>query len=787
MGDTHLQPPSTNVLDALYERPVSTWRARLPDNHQGQPEDGAAPRTGGRMRKDSKIGLRGLFSRSKNGKTDKDGEEGSQISSRSTGIRASLADLAHWPSRHHSSISDTASVDSRSTEYSSTRRPSHTGQLPWTPPPFFQVYPQAVKHATLAVCNIPVETLARHNKFAQEQAIGALEYSNDLSAGSKRDILKKRQRSGSLNISREWTSKIFVLVTSGFLLQYAAEGTFDRMPEKILQLTATSAAYASDLVPGRHWVLQVNSITDIDGNPLMDPKPRRSKPAAKENEYAHTMLLIFENAESMDDWLVVVRKEIEFCGGKKRVSETGQFEIDDPILARQAQPSNTADFADNFSRRPSHVSIPDPFESPDNILIDSTENPFATTHPSRGSIYTADYGSSTASMISSEGRRLDSLRDSSSSHRFSYMSSGQRTMITSADSSPACSPTRASFSSLGDDLQPSPKTTEVRLRPNASAIMSRRQSIQTLIEAPTELCSNLPANPTLTVSYDNEQLSPPSVPNFSVPHTAGRRFSLSTSAPNNGMIHVQQSSDHEKTSKTSRKSPPTALLMSRPLSIVIDQPSPLPPCTPKSPTMFNASESAVLQLSNAAVVGTSPEHGFYSRNSGHWSNPAGGSTDDTPRRIVPNRDLISAADDRGHVPHVPRPASSLDSRSTQRILPEIPPNKYFSRRRPSLLSESHSLQDSPFASAHVHQWKPVVYDKVAPVPKTSCSPKRSAPSLRPITQHAPIQLLAVDSDGKLLTARRSMPYLTEGPPPAPPPNCALPPIPRKYSHHNIGL
>lgn len=45
----------------------------------------------------------------------------------------------------------------------------------------------------------------------------------------------KRQISGSLS-KADWIQKIFVLVTSGYLLQYSGEGSFDRLPEKMMQL-----------------------------------------------------------------------------------------------------------------------------------------------------------------------------------------------------------------------------------------------------------------------------------------------------------------------------------------------------------------------------------------------------------------------------------------------------------------------------------------------------------------------------------------------------------------------
>ncbi|KAI2629429.1 hypothetical protein GGS21DRAFT_224155 [Xylaria nigripes] len=675
MGEANFRTTSNSALDAP---PMSSRQVTPSEKYPVQPAHETLPRPAKPVRKDSKIGLRGIFSRSKTSKADKDGEE---ASSRPTGLRASLVELSHWPSRPHSS------ADSRSREFAATRQQVPLGNrlvASWNPPPFFQVYPQAVKHATLPVCKMPTETLARHNNMlAQGRRFAPLEHGPNT---TKRDTLKRRQRVCSIGHSRDWVNKIFVLISSGYLLQYAVDGTFDRMPEKLLQLTATSAAFASDLVPGRHWVLQVASTTDVNGSTIVDPKPRRSKLAPRENEQVPAMLLILENAESMDDWLAALRREIEFQGGKKKMSETGQLEVDSSISSRLAQSNCTAVIAQD-SDRPSPVTTQESCGPQEGTPNDTRESGFATSQPDRASIYSMDNSSATASMASSEGRRLDTLRHSGSSHRFSYISSGQRTMVTSADSSPACSPTRASFSSQGEDMQASPKSAEVRLRPNASAIVSRRQSIQAMIslfEAPIEeQPPHEHATSPVTASNEHEHPSTPStpsVPNFSVPHTASKRFSLTTSAPN-GSSPTQQTLEYDRAGKTSRKLPPTALLMSRPLSIVMDQPSPRSPRSLSSVSRsFDSREGIQFHSNDAgAILGTSPEQDAYTTappSRSHGGNKYG--------RLMPN---------------------------------------------PSLLY------------------------------------------------------------GKAITARKSMPQLTEGPPPAPPPNYALPPIPRSASaaHHSIRL
>src|SRR5690606_25901613 len=79
-----------------------------------------------------------------------------------------------------------------------------------------------------------------------------------------RDRKDSRRLSVSINKS-EWSQKIFVLVTSGYLLQYKGEGHFDRLPEKMMQLNKDSVAFASDAIPGKHWVVQVSQALDDEG------------------------------------------------------------------------------------------------------------------------------------------------------------------------------------------------------------------------------------------------------------------------------------------------------------------------------------------------------------------------------------------------------------------------------------------------------------------------------------------------------------------------------------------
>ncbi|KAI1813721.1 hypothetical protein GGS20DRAFT_586231 [Poronia punctata] len=764
------------TLDLSQERPTKSRRARPPNISITQHESSTSLRSERATKRESKSALRNLFGRTKAGKTGADNGESSRVTSRPAGIRASLADLGNWPSRLHSSRSEIAlnssvpgdsrpsALDSRVVRSPTDR--SHpvapaTGRVisaPWDPPPLFRVYPQAVKHATLPACNVSAETLARLSDAKRNR-------SSQGATGSelKNDAARRFQRISAFRNVWECTSKIFVLVTSGHLLQYAAEGSFDRVPEKVLQLTRTSAAYASDLIPGRHWVLHVASTIDSDGNASVDPKPVRSKRSTREKRQVPNMLLIFETPDSMDDWLAVLRKEIEALGGKKKLSETESSEPGDPAVALQAHASQEGHdtIIEEDPDRLSDIVTRDFSYTQANALNDPNDS-IASARPF--SAYTIDDGSTTASVVSIDGQRLDNLRDSSSSsHRFSYMSSGQRTMVTSACSSPTSSPTRMSFCSQGEDSHTLSSVPEVRLRPNAAAIANRRQSMQALFtpfETPIEHRPQPSGGYVSALNKDGDESSGSNVTNL-------KRLSLNTSSTG-GLAYLHQSLENERGARAGRKARPTALMTSRPLSIVIDQPSPLSPCPP-SPSSRSGEPSLSLSLDSSMRTGrdVSPDKGASRRAPSPrpcsetiptWPDPHQATEEEPGKRVVEfGIDVEPDVGDSSRINDIiRRPATSLDS--------------YVDRRRLSGASASESIHHRRLTFLHE---SPPMHNR----PRTSDNDNRSIPSPRSSVQQPSPRLLAIDSQSKFMTPRRSPTQVVEGPPPAPPPSYALPPIP----------
>ncbi|KAI1342317.1 hypothetical protein F5Y15DRAFT_299448 [Xylariaceae sp. FL0016] len=786
---------SPGPFETLQERSTSQRRARPPDITIMGPENRIPLRADKSMKRASKVGLRSIFGKSR---AAKEVEEPPSLreGSRSAGLRASLAEI-NWTYKLHSSRSEaslfsTLSMGPRpSTADLLNPSPSRLGgankdkPLPptppkvraaatyWEAPPLFQVYPQAVKHATLPACNAPVEALLRLGEMRNSLAVNndqnisspnLLDQVDENGPERKAEGGKKRDRLTRHKNALEWGQKTYVLVTSGYLLQYSSEGNFDRPPEKILQLTKDSAAFASDLIPGRHWVLQVAAFTDADGKPYLDTKSLKSRLSlrASEKRPVSNMLLVFESAESMDDWLAILRREIESLGGRKKLSETGKPDQDERTAETEAEPSHrnlVVRDPDRFSK----VILEDFSYNQEHALLDPTEQEFIGPKRESTSESTLDDGSTT-SLASSDGMRLESLRNGENNNRLSYISSGQRTIVSNG-SSPACSPTRASFGRDIEDVQGPPSAQEVRLRPNAAAISHRRQSMQTMIPGLDSAVDG--HTPQSTIHESGHQLAPTPqvVPNFSIPHAANLRLSSLNAASTTTSTHHSQSPEQENGAKSSRRKPPTALPMARPLSVVVDQPSPRSPCSRNSmSSMTTISHS----LSSRALEKPESLSQHKAALLKRFSSPP-------PSHAVDALREHSSLDDSRNLYQVPRSASSMGFHGSSGRYLSTAAEELPSFKRSTFIAE-RSPRTSRYTYINGKERSSQRIEEPIRSPASACSPRRSSSSLKGSTQS-----LGVDAQNKALLARRSMPQLAEGPPPAPPPNCALPPIPKKHS------
>ncbi|KAF2771964.1 hypothetical protein EJ03DRAFT_334522 [Teratosphaeria nubilosa] len=225
---------------------------------------------------------------------------------------------------------------------------------PWTPPPLFQAYPQASKHGVMEVSTV-AETVAAKAKGRKAAGLRTLDhehlsrdavaYSNNLeSKSSTRAPVKDSSRPTSSLV--EVTNKIVVLITSGYLLQYADTGPSDRLPERTLQLSKDSAAFACDLISGKHYVLQVSHAVNSEGMSITNGSnifSRLSNRSTVSKKMTATLLLVTKDAREMNSWMVAIREEIEILGGRKSRPDT----------AVEAMLAGTADGFSELKKSPS--------------------------------------------------------------------------------------------------------------------------------------------------------------------------------------------------------------------------------------------------------------------------------------------------------------------------------------------------------------------------------------------------------------------------------------------------
>ncbi|PBP24083.1 peptidase family m20 m25 m40 protein [Diplocarpon rosae] len=426
------------------------------------------------------------------------------------------------------------------------------------PPTFFQACQQAVKHAQLSASTLSVDVILRFSSYkgnscpSDENGQATQDRDESGAASKKTERAKQKQRKQlSHSLSKAgWTQKIFVLVTSGYLLQYSRDGSFDRLPEKMMQLGSDSVAFASDVMPGKHWVLQISQgVNSSCEPPVAEPWTLLSRLASKGSDYRRTttsMLLVLDSAEDMDSWLAVIRREIEALG-VKHCSDMENSRSDESTLRLRAQPSLqsfTHDCAEQQSN-PTASDAPSLGPPPtwvpankDSLEKDMEDGVYILIHPPPARPSTGHL-SITGSIMSNDGWLLDSLRDSTS--RLSHLSSDQRTLTTSRDSSPAASPTRESASC--DDTITSISADDNPLKLNPT-LHERRRSFHPLqvlnLEPhtpPKSWQDSTHGSPACSITRSR---SSSRTPNFSVPNSSRKRFSTARS-PSPSRVSVNTS------------------------------------------------------------------------------------------------------------------------------------------------------------------------------------------------------------------------------------------------------
>lgn len=653
----------------------------------------------------------------------------------------------------------------------------------WDPPPLFQAYPQSVRHGTLLGTNLSVEAIRVHHLRRQNAGLFGSTTSLPFVREGLEDELSQREQSWqSMGLipgpsdGPELVSKVFVLVTAGRLVQYAGDGNYDRMPEKVLQLGEKSAAFACDLIPGKHFVIQVVQSVNGEGTATMNKSrsllSRLRMPSAATRKTASSFLLIFNTPEEMDSWLKAIRKVINQLSGKggegetegkhsrKNTAEkvdavpTHRFQTQKASFeGRQRTRSSSPRSQARSSFHPSAV-LPKAISttgsthstednSPRNSASDTDGN---SSHPQRGT--STEASSLVTTPAANEQTRLDQLRegsrlrDSLMSIRTSRTSATDTfTVPESRNSSSPPSPHVESFAVQQPSPPHPPATRTSYIQPMANTGSYRRSMQATPVEG-SERVVRIQKHSPIDV---NGQNSP-------VPYT--KATALVNPRSRASMIHPQvvpnrqQSSEYEPRFRSQR--PESTLgqlprISSRSMSRIdqnkrqLFRPVPIRPSEPSSNVQGRAPETYVpRRYSSLPLSGDSS------------ASPAAPTVLPANRPRAPSYSLTPSAHPQAPLPSAPQ-AKRLQRPASLQIRSD--PAPFLSQSRGQRPSFSRSASASP-----------------APL----YSPSATAPLNPPPSDAPPIPPMHPSRPN--LSSRTSlMPGL---PPPAPPPSCPLPAPPQ---------
>ena len=228
-----------------------------------------------------------------------------------------------------------------STGFSSHSRASHRKVAPpvfkqpprerkqhyFEPPPLFQAYPQSLMDGILEVPSSAIDPSVVGSRRGKSGSLRTQvvtgtpkrsdeeKSSTDTRQSDSTSSMHLRNASGG---QVELHRKVFVLVTSGYLLQYAIAGPSDRLPEKMLNLGKDSAAFVCDRVVGRHFVLQVAEAVDHQGVAIPPSTSLLSKLGLRSSaskRFTSEFTLVMAHASDLQAWMTAVRSQIDVAGG----------------------------------------------------------------------------------------------------------------------------------------------------------------------------------------------------------------------------------------------------------------------------------------------------------------------------------------------------------------------------------------------------------------------------------------------------------------------------------------
>lgn len=599
----------------------------------------------------------------------------------------------------------------------------------WDPPELFKAYPQAVKHARLRAPTAQVKAILQ---LYEEKKLAGLEQDVEqnvaLNHAKNKGARKKREKAkgfkhSTLEIASNdgWAEKVYVLATSGYLLEYACDGAFDRLPEKLMPLGRESAAFASDAISGEHWVLQVSRIANDEGIiPDEGPKSifRKLGFGSDMRRSTSAFLLIFDSPEDMDSWLVAIRKEIEALGGRK-------YRPDDDCRSVAMRRTND-DIARQMQERPSRRFFikREPNRFGDQIPEASFEGTTGKTHwikagdhesltitgrrPSMVTQKSVDSPSVSNATVSSDQALLERLKETP---RMSYVSAATKTLSTSRGSSPEPSPARAPFSP--EDLIPQPAEDNSEIsqisRPGSSMqqVSASMPTASQRHNVDVERGSGSPRGFSIARSRTSRASSPP-MPNFRV-SSFSKRYSCVTnptllSPSTSGFYTSDCGAPPQTVSNEHRKSPKQPSPKQPRLSA--EEKSRLSKLGPQSSPPAISKSSGIYHNSDLLHSLTKSDDNTLRRKSDRLVSRRFSSLDYT--RDVSSRDLESA---KSSFPHPP-PTTALPALPRHRLLPFSSENHIEDQRFSSGNAENIRKKRRP-VSMQVHS-DPTTRDRYRP-------------------------------------------------------------------------
>lgn len=618
------------------------------------------------------------------------------------------------------------------------KTPATTKPVPWDPPPLFQAYPQSVKHGTALAPIMSADMILRSHaerkrkqrKLSASARASGVDRTDEPSSGDEPDELQEV----------ELRKKTYVLATSGYILQYAGEGSFDRLPEKIMPIGQDSAAFASDAIPGKHWVLQVSHALDEKGNPKLGKRSfvkRFGFGGDIKRCSALNFLLVLDHPEDLDSWLSVVKKEFEAWGSKRYQPEsTVSPPADERVQSLHQRPSRRY----MVKRDPNQFSSVTKMPS---IAFDgamSGVTPASALRKHSTATQEPVHSPSTSNITTStDQNRLDRLRNSPS---ITYISPEAKTYTTSRETSPVPSPSRLNFHV--DDFPFRHEQSE-KFEP----------SVKTSIQSPAmhlpqeTLDQSLPSTLTrpLAAGKSSPGKSPTAAPNFSVPNFSKRYSSAHSSPP-------PLSTASSSTSNPSHKgtSPPTITEQPSDFQIIDD-------------AAAEASATDLLDLETSLVAESQQPVPLYA--SAERAIPRRFSSLDYSRVVRSSHSTSPHPPPTAALPALPETSISRLSASTPNLRRPISMQIHSSPLPLSAAGTLGSLPLIPSPNA-IPNNAPLTPPSRPPPPPPSASSTPPAPSS---TQEY------ISPPSKFLN-RRSMFHFSQ--PPSGPPDCPLPtpPVPK---------